>query len=158
MSKKEKKENKIVAFDKTGIGICGKFFDVNQDFPSTELLNKMIKSQYMSKEVETQAKNYASMIEAINKKQSEIITNNPDDLIEKFNEFEKQKDLYMEKIENIYTHNLKAIFEIMEWLLGKEAVDLIKSKGIAFNEIINILFEAAKRNNYMRDYLNNAIK
>ena len=94
------------------------------------------------------------MIEVITKKQSEIITNNADDLIEKFNEFEKQKDDYKNKMSSIYTDNLEAVLALLKWLLGEEAIKLIKSKNIAFNEIVNILYEAMNRNNYIKNKLN----
>lgn len=157
MNKKDKKIKKnetVISYDVTGIGICGEFFDVNQDLPNTELLNQILKYQNVQKELDTQIKNYTAMIEVITKKQSEIITNNADDLIEKFNEFEKQKDDYKNKMSSIYTDNLEAVLALLKWLLGEEAIKLIKSKNIAFNEIVNILYEAMNRNNYIKNKLN----
>ena len=157
MNKKDKKIKKnetVISYDATGIGICGEFFDVNQDLPNTELLNQILKYQNVQKELDTQIKNYTAMIEVITKKQSEIITDNADDLIEKFNEFEKQKDDYKNKMSSIYTDNLEAVLALLKWLLGEEAIKLIKSKNIAFNEIVNILYEAMNRNNYIKNKLN----
>ena len=157
MNKKDKKIKKnetVISYDSTGIGICGEFFDVNQDLPNTELLNQILKYQNVQKELDTQIKNYTAMIEVITKKQSEIITDNADDLIEKFNEFEKQKDDYKNKMSSIYTDNLEAVLALLKWLLGEEAIKLIKSKNIAFNEIVNILYEAMNRNNYIKNKLN----
>lgn len=157
MNKKDKKIKKnetVISYDSTGIGIYGEFFDVNQDLPNTELLNQILKYQNVQKELDTQIKNYTAMIEVITKKQSEIITNNADDLIEKFNEFEKQKDDYKNKMSSIYTDNLEAVLALLKWLLGEEAIKLIKSKNIAFNEIVNILYEAMNRNNYIKNKLN----
>lgn len=157
MPAKKKKENKkIIAFDKSGIKIVDKFFDVNQDLPNAEMLGEIVKHRYIQKNINTQVENYTGIIEQIDKQQTEILKVFTDMSIQEFNELERQKESYIEKISNIYVETLTSVYNILTWLLGKEAVEYIKNKNIPINNIYEILYEALKRNAYMEDKLNNA--
>lgn len=157
MPAKKKKENKkIIAFDKSGIKIVDKFFDVNQDLPNAEMLGEIVKHRYIQKNIDTQVENYTGIIEHINKQQTEILKVFTDMSIKEFNELERQKENYIEKISNIYIETLTSVYNILTWLLGKEAVEYIKNKNIPMNNIYEILYEALKRNAYVEDKLNNA--
>lgn len=158
MPAKKKKENKkIIAFDKSGIKIVDKFFDVNQDLPNAEMLGEIVKHRYIQKNINTQVENYTGIIEQIDKQQTEILKGTDiKNSIREFNELEKQKESYIEKISNIYTETLTSVYNILAWLLGKEAVEYIKNKNIPMNNVYEILYEALKRNAYVEDKLNNA--
>lgn len=150
----KKKEDKIIAYDKTGINICGSFFDVNQDLPSADLMDKILNFSYIQTDIDRKIKNYANMIDIVEKEQSILIAGNENNVIEKFNELEKQKDVYTMKMSSIYKDTLENILIMIEWLIGKDAVQLILSKKIAFNEVVNILHEALKRNTEIKNKLN----
>lgn len=158
MPAKKKKENKkIIAFDKSGIKIVDKFFDVNQDLPNAEMLGEIVKHRYIQKNINTQVENYTGIIEQIDKQQTEILKGTDiKESIREFNELERQKESYIEKISNIYTETLTSVYNILAWLLGKEAVEYIKNKNIPMNNVYEILYEALKRNAYVEDKLNNA--
>lgn len=158
MPAKKKKENKkIIAFDKSGIKIVDKFFDVNQDLPNAEMLGEIVKHRYIQKNINTQVENYTGIIEQIDKQQTEILKDTDiKESIREFNELERQKESYIEKISNIYTETLTSVYNILAWLLGKEAVEYIKNKNIPMNNVYEILYEALKRNAYVEDKLNNA--
>lgn len=158
MPAKKKKENKkIIAFDKSGIKIVDKFFDVNQDLPNAEMLGEIVKHRYIQKNINTQVENYTGIIEQIDKQQTEILKGTDiKNSIREFNELERQKESYIEKISNIYTETLTSVYNILAWLLGKEAVEYIKNKNIPMNNVYEILYEALKRNAYVEDKLNNA--
>lgn len=154
--KNTKKENKIIAFDKDGIKIIDRFFDVNQDLPSAEMLGEIVKHKTIQKNINTQVENYTGIIEHIDKRQSEILKVFTDTSISEFNELERQKDGYIEKISNIYKDTLESVYNILAWLLGNEAVEYIKKKNIPMNSVYEILYEALKRNSFVEDKLNNA--
>lgn len=158
MPAKKKKENKkIIAFDKSGIKIVDKFFDVNQDLPNAEMLGEIVKHRYIQKNINTQVENYTGIIEQIDKQQTEILKGTDiKNSIREFNELEKQKEEYIEKISNIYVETLTSVYNILTWLLGNEAVEYIKNKNIPMNNVYEILYEALKRNAYVEDKLNNA--
>lgn len=155
-AKKKKEDKKIIAFDKSGIKIVDKFFDVNQDLPNAEMLGEIVKHRYIQKNIDTQVENYTGIIEHINKQQREILKVFTDMSIKEFNELERQKESYIEKISNIYVETLTSVYNILTWLLGKEAVEYIKNKNIPMNNVYEILYEALKRNAYVEDKLNNA--
>lgn len=158
MPAKKKKENKkVIAFDKSGIKIVDKFFDVNQDLPNAEMLGEIVKHRYIQKNINTQVENYTGIIEQIDKQQTEILKGTDiKDSIREFNELERQKESYIEKISNIYVETLTSVYNILTWLLGKDAVEYIKNKNIPMNNVYEILYEALKRNAYVEDKLNNA--
>ena len=155
--KENKKENKkVIAYDKDGIKIIDRYFDVNQDLPDAEMLGEIVKHRYIQKNINTQVENYTGIIEHIDKQQTEILKVFTDTSIREFNELERQKEDYIKKISNIYTETLESVYNILTWLLGNEAVKYIKSKSIPMNSIYEILYEALKRNAYVEDKLNNA--
>lgn len=154
MSKKKNDKNKVIAFDKSGIKIGSKFFDVNQNLPDAEMLGEIVKHRYIQNNIDMQINNYAGIIEQIEKKQSVLLLNFSDSSMREFNELEKQKENYIEKIGNVYKNTLDSVYNILKWLLGEEAVAYIKSQKISINDIYNILYEAMKRNAYIEDKVN----
>ena len=95
-TKKKKKDNvkkdRVITYDKSGIKIIDKFFDVNQELPSAEMLGEIIKYRYIQKNIDTQINNYTGIIEQIDKQQTEILKNFTNTSISEFNELEKQKE------------------------------------------------------------------
>lgn len=151
---KKKTNDKIIAFDKSSIKIGDKFFDVNQNLPSAELLGDIVKNKYIQKSIDIQINNYSGIVEQIDKKQADILKNFNSHTIEEFNELEKQKDEYIQKISRVYLDTLDSVFNILKWLLGDEAVEYIKNLKISVNDIYNILYEAMKRNAFIEDKVN----
>lgn len=47
--KKNVKQDRVITYDKSGIKIIDKFFDVNQELPSAEMLGEIIKYRYIQK-------------------------------------------------------------------------------------------------------------
>lgn len=152
----KKKTDKIIAFDKTSIKIGDKFFDVNQNLPSAEMLGEIVKHKYIQKNIDIQVNNYQGIIEQIDKRQADILKNFNERSIKEFNELELQKDGYMEKIGKIYTDTLNSVFNILEWLLGEEAIEHIKKINVPMNEVYNILYEAMRRNSFVENKINAA--
>lgn len=97
--KKNVKQDRVITYDKSGIKIIDKFFDVNQELPSAEMLGEIIKYRYIQKNIDTQINNYTGIIEQIDKQQTEILKNFTNTSISEFNELEKQKENYIEKSE-----------------------------------------------------------
>lgn len=151
---KKKTNEKIIAFDKTSIKIGSRFFDVNQNLPDAEMLGEIVKHRYIQNNIDMQINNYVGIIEQIEKKQSGLLLNFNDSSMIEFNELEKQKDNYIEKIGNVYKNTLDSVYNILKWLLGEEAVEHIKNLKISVNDIYNILYEAMKRNAYIEDKVN----
>lgn len=150
----KKKTDKVIAFDKTSIKIGDKFFDVNQNLPSAEMLGDIVKHKYIQKNIDMQVNNYNGIIEQIDKRQAEILKHFNERSITEFNELEKQKDGYIEKIGKIYTDTLQSVFNILEWLLGEEALEYIKKLNVPMNDVYNILYEAMKRNSFVENKIN----
>ena len=150
------KKDRVITYDKSGIKIIDKFFDVNQELPSAEMLGEIIKYRYIQKNIDTQINNYTGIIEQIDKQQTEILKNFTNTSISEFNELEKQKENYIEKIQSIYKNTLESVYNILNWLLGNEAVDYIKNKSIPMNSVYEVLYEALKRNSYISDKMNDA--
>ena len=152
---KENNKDKVIAYDETSIKIYDKYFDVNQDLPNSELLNNIIQYQTMYKNIDVERENYSKMIEIISNKQSELLASdlNNSEIIETFNKLEQDKDSYNKKLSNIFNDTLSGIFNIIEWILGKEAIEYINNKKISFNEVANILDECIKRNVYLSEYI-----
>ena len=120
------------------------------------MLGEIIKYRYIQKNIDTQINNYTGIIEQIDKQQTEILKNFTNTSISEFNELEKQKENYIEKIGNIYKDTLESVYNILNWLLGNEAVDYIKNKSIPMNSVYEVLYEALKRNSYISDKMNDA--
>ena len=150
------KKDRVITYDKSCIKIIDKFFDVNQELPSAEMHGEIIKYRYIQKNIDTQINNYTGIIEQIDKQQTEILKNFTNTSISEFNELEKQKENYIEKIGNIYKDTLESVYNILNWLLGNEAVDYIKNKSIPMNSVYEVLYEALKRNSYISDKMNDA--
>lgn len=149
LKKNTKNINNSVSEDKGFIMVYGKPYKVNQDMPDMEFIKKcrlLTNPQHMDKEIER----YNSMIRLIEKKQDELLKKDNTDMLKEIYALQEQKKSYIYEVGNILDKLSDTIYGLLDWLLGNEAVKIVKEKKLSYENLINVLYEASGQNKVIK--------
>lgn len=155
--KNEKKEESFIDFpnDEETVIIKGKRYTVNQKPPSFELTSKYSGLVYSFKNLDEETKRAYKIIDAYNVKLDEAIIKQDIDKIIELDNFIRNKKV---EASNILLGLINAFYDIIEWLLGNEAVSIIKLNANNMESLIPIFTKICIRNKYFNNVVKQSTK
>lgn len=155
MSKKktEKKDKSFIKFpsDTETVIIEGKRFEINQSSPPFELVNRYSAVVYGLQNMDSETNRIYKIIDVYNIKLDEAISNNDINKILELDKLVKEKK---QEACDLLLKFINILYDTIEWLLGSEAVAIIKKQANNIETLYPIATEIFKRN----IYLNNVIR
>lgn len=143
----EPKAKSFIEFpnDPETVIINGKRFVVNQHSPSFDLINKYSALLYGFQHIDTEIQRAYKVVDAYNNKLDEA--KEVDEIIQLSELIEKKKA----EAGNILPSLINAFYDIIEWLLGSEAVSIIKANTKDMESLIPIFSKIAIRNQHFNN-------
>lgn len=131
--------------DNETVIIKGKRYTVNQSSPPFEFCSKYSNLSYSFQHIDEEIQRAYKVVDALNIKLDEAIQNQD---IDKIIEIDKLKEAKKTEASNTLLGMINAFYDVIEWLIGSEAVAIIKKETNNIESLIPIFNKICIKNQF----------